>query len=95
MTYINLKWQMSKDSTEPFLSISYLHDLKVPLLFFTIKKPKTDCNWMYFFFFREQLNSLLKNYNIFYANQENLHISYGQVSPWKNEIQLIHRKKIP
>nr|KAF6393474.1 Ras association domain family member 6 [Pipistrellus kuhlii] len=26
----------------------------------------------------EQLNSLLKTYNIFYANQENLHISYGQ-----------------
>ncbi|KAF6132494.1 Ras association domain family member 6 [Phyllostomus discolor] len=26
----------------------------------------------------EQLNSLLKTYNIFYENQENLHISYGQ-----------------
>ncbi|XP_054447536.1 ras association domain-containing protein 6 isoform X2 [Pteronotus mesoamericanus] len=26
----------------------------------------------------EQLNSLLKTYNIFYKNQKNLHISYGQ-----------------
>ncbi|KAG8515200.1 Ras association domain-containing protein 6, partial [Galemys pyrenaicus] len=26
----------------------------------------------------EQLNSLLKNYNIFYGNQKNLHILYGQ-----------------
>ncbi|XP_036192022.1 ras association domain-containing protein 6 [Myotis myotis] len=31
----------------------------------------------------EQLNSLLKNYNIFYANQENLHISYGQTEDGK------------
>ncbi|XP_017656218.1 ras association domain-containing protein 6 [Nannospalax galili] len=30
------------------------------------------------FITREQLNSLLKNYNIFYENQKNLHISYGQ-----------------
>uniref|UniRef100_A0A452RMT5 Ras association domain family member 6 n=2 Tax=Ursus americanus TaxID=9643 RepID=A0A452RMT5_URSAM len=34
----------------------------------------TKCN----FFFREQLNSLLKTYNIFYGNQKNLHILYGQ-----------------
>ncbi|XP_015423899.1 PREDICTED: ras association domain-containing protein 6 isoform X2 [Myotis davidii] len=31
----------------------------------------------------EQLNSLLKNYNIFYANQENLHISYAQTEDGK------------
>ncbi|KAM7156870.1 ras association domain-containing protein 6 isoform 3-T4 [Molossus nigricans] len=31
----------------------------------------------------EQLNSLLKTYNIFYANQENLHISYGQTKDGK------------
>ncbi|XP_016065112.1 PREDICTED: ras association domain-containing protein 6 [Miniopterus natalensis] len=31
----------------------------------------------------EQLNSLLKNYNIFYANQENLHISCGQTEDGK------------
>lgn len=31
----------------------------------------------------EQLNSLLKTYNVFYANQENLHISYGQTEDGK------------
>ncbi|XP_034527601.1 ras association domain-containing protein 6 isoform X4 [Ailuropoda melanoleuca] len=30
------------------------------------------------FITREQLNSLLKTYNIFYGNQKNLHILYGQ-----------------
>ncbi|KAB0343766.1 hypothetical protein FD754_020692 [Muntiacus muntjak] len=34
----------------------------------------SECN----LFFREQLNSLLKTYNIFYRNQKNLHILYGQ-----------------
>ncbi|KAM8802655.1 ras association domain-containing protein 6 isoform 1-T2 [Rhynchonycteris naso] len=31
----------------------------------------------------EQVNSLLKTYNTFYANQENLHISYGQTEDGK------------
>uniref|UniRef100_A0A8C7B6B7 Ras association domain family member 6 n=1 Tax=Neovison vison TaxID=452646 RepID=A0A8C7B6B7_NEOVI len=41
----------------------------------------------------EQLNSLLKTYNIFYGNQKNLHIVYGQVSPPKkyNTILLLFR----
>ncbi|XP_012579541.1 PREDICTED: ras association domain-containing protein 6 [Condylura cristata] len=30
------------------------------------------------FITRDQLNSLMKNYNIFYGNQKNLHILYGQ-----------------
>ncbi|XP_017530629.3 ras association domain-containing protein 6 isoform X1 [Manis javanica] len=33
--------------------------------------------------FREQLNSLLKTYNIFYGDQKNLHISYGQTGDGK------------
>uniref|UniRef100_A0A8C3X8P5 Ras association domain family member 6 n=1 Tax=Catagonus wagneri TaxID=51154 RepID=A0A8C3X8P5_9CETA len=35
------------------------------------------------FITREQLNSLLKTYNIFYRNQENLHILYGQTEDGK------------
>ncbi|KAM5158557.1 ras association domain-containing protein 6 isoform 1-T1 [Callospermophilus lateralis] len=35
------------------------------------------------FITREQLHSLLKNYNIFYGNQENLHILYGQTEDGK------------
>lgn len=101
MTYINLKWQMSQDPVEPFLSISYLYDLEAPLLFFTLKEPRLIVTERIFFFvcfvfFREQLNSLLKTYNIFYANQENLHISYGQVSP-SNKLNTVdsQEKKIP
>ncbi|EPY78248.1 ras association domain-containing protein 6 isoform 1 [Camelus ferus] len=35
------------------------------------------------FITREQLNSLLKTYNIFYKNQKNLHIVYGQTEDGK------------
>ncbi|XP_067592355.1 ras association domain-containing protein 6 isoform X3 [Pseudorca crassidens] len=35
------------------------------------------------FITREQLNSLLKTYNIFYRNQKNLHILYGQTDDGK------------
>lgn len=35
------------------------------------------------FITREQLNSLLKTYNIFYGNQTNLHIVYGQTEDGK------------
>lgn len=35
------------------------------------------------FITRGQLNSLLKTYNIFYGNQENLHIVYGQTEDGK------------
>uniref|UniRef100_H0X382 Ras association domain family member 6 n=1 Tax=Otolemur garnettii TaxID=30611 RepID=H0X382_OTOGA len=35
------------------------------------------------FFFREQLNSLLKTYNIFYESQKNLHILYDQTEDGK------------
>ena len=79
--WLSLKWQNSKDSIEPLHSISYLYELKASLLPFTIKEPKivSECN----LFFREQLNSLLKTYNIFYRNQKNLHILYGQVSSSK------------
>ncbi|XP_027625538.1 ras association domain-containing protein 6 isoform X2 [Tupaia chinensis] len=35
------------------------------------------------FITREQLNSLLKDYNIFYENQKNLHILYGQTEDGK------------
>nr|KAF6432223.1 Ras association domain family member 6 [Rousettus aegyptiacus] len=35
------------------------------------------------FITREQLNSLLKTYNLFYGNQKNLHILYGQTEDGK------------
>uniref|UniRef100_A0A2K6UQ39 Ras association domain family member 6 n=1 Tax=Saimiri boliviensis boliviensis TaxID=39432 RepID=A0A2K6UQ39_SAIBB len=35
------------------------------------------------FITREQLNSLLKTYNIFYKNQKNLHILYGETTDGK------------
>ncbi|XP_016043851.1 ras association domain-containing protein 6 isoform X2 [Erinaceus europaeus] len=44
-------------------------------------------SWIFFndrmFLTREQLNSLLKNYNISYGNQKNLQIEYGQTEDGK------------
>lgn len=79
MTCSKWKWQNSKDSIEPFLPHTCMNWMHCFCLLLLKSSIVTKCN----FFFREQLNSLLKTYNIFYGNQKNLHILYGQVSPSK------------
>lgn len=82
MTYITLKWQNSTIPANRFFPchtcVTWQHRQCLSPL-----KSQRQIVTEYNFFFREQLNSLLKTYNIFYENQENLHISYGQVSPSK------------
>ncbi|XP_046512722.1 ras association domain-containing protein 6 isoform X3 [Equus quagga] len=49
--------------------------------------PHQGSSWIFVnertFITREQLNSLLETYNIFYENQKNLHILYGQTEDGK------------